>query len=75
MTEFKLKTASELSADEQANLLAGESSMGCSCGSCTATCTCNCSDSHPSSSISKESSKITKDLANSARYTRADANK
>lgn len=75
MIEFKLKTALELSADEQARILAGESATGCSCGNCTVTCTCNCSDNHPSSSVNKQSSKITKDIANSARYTKADANK
>lgn len=75
MTEFKLKTASELSADEQANLLAGESAAGCSCGNCTGTCTCSCNDTQPSSSLNSKTSSIVKEIASGTLYSTSDAKK
>lgn len=68
MKDFKLKTMQEISAEQQANLIAGSgSSCSCSCGSCS----CSCSSESPSGSVKE----ATKDIQDSGRHTVKDANK
>ncbi len=58
----------EISAEQQANLIAGAgSSCSCSCG----TCSCSCSSDSPSGTVDSATSDITE----SVRYTAKDSKK
>lgn len=68
MKKFNLKSIYEISAEEQANLIAGAGKeCSCSCGSCS----CSCSSQAPSGTV-KDS---TDDIQDGARFVANDANK
>lgn len=69
MKEFKLKSMQEISAEQQANLMAGSNASSCSC-SC-GTCSCSCSAESPSGTVKDATSNI----QHSARFVANDANK
>ncbi|MGM9763284.1 MAG: hypothetical protein ACI3ZQ_04625 [Candidatus Cryptobacteroides sp.] len=73
--EFRLKTAFELSADEQASLIAGTGASGCSCGSCSApSCNCSCNETSSSKGAHGMESNVKKQLAAHGQHTVKDAN-
>lgn len=66
MKKFELKTMQEISAEQQANLIAGSgSSCSCSCGSCS----CSCSSESPSGSVDS----ATHDIQDSGRHDVSDS--